>query len=381
MTTVYFGAKALQIVPTAFKLLAALCSGVVGWPGPRIHDPDHSASTVRERLGVGYQHLFPTFVSNTLGVVAALAFSLLTFLSSTSLLPGYVSVRWTWSLMILALIGLAGGRLASKRAQHSVRQIKTILADLSDGVEPRAVHSQSAEAAYAIEHPLIRHQHSRPDTKRALDLFYESATYHQEGNQQRALLLYQEALRVDPSLHDHACEALLDLSQGCSMHDQGAIFYWLGIHADYLMNRKQAAAYYQKAADAFHQIGYDRRESRARCNLGTAKMRLNDPSAMEEYEKAVALDPGNGTAHLNIGRTYYRISGPGDPRHERALDAFADAVLADPMIYGPTVISSLRQFGYTWQEDLEEITQRVESRRNQAPGDHKAPTMSDQTDG
>ena len=93
-------------------------------------------------------------------------------------------------------------------------------------------------------------------------------------------------------------------------------------------------------------------------------MRLHDSSAMEEFEKAINLNPKNGTAHLNIGRIYYGISSEGDPRYERALNAFADAIVADPLLYGPQVIASLREPGYTWQEDLEKVTQRVESKRH-----------------
>jgi hypothetical protein len=70
-----------------------------------------------------------------------------------------------------------------------------------------------------------------------------------------------------------------------------------------------------------------------------------------------------GTAHLNIARTYYLVGERGDYRYELALDAFADAIVADPLTYGPRVISSLREFGYTWKEDLDEITQRVERKR------------------
>jgi hypothetical protein len=59
------------------------------------------------------------------------------------------------------------------------------------------------------------------------------------------------------------------------------------------------------------------------------------------------------------------MSYPDDPRYELALDAFADAILADPLLYGPQVIASLRSLGYSWQADLEKITQRVESKRAQ----------------
>jgi hypothetical protein len=77
VTTVYFGKKALPILPCLVQLLAALLTGAVKWPGPRIHDPDPSASTVRARLGVGYQNLFPTFLFNALVGVSAFALSLI----------------------------------------------------------------------------------------------------------------------------------------------------------------------------------------------------------------------------------------------------------------------------------------------------------------
>ena len=92
-------------------------------------------------------------------------------------------------------------------------------------------------------------------------------------------------------------------------------------------------------------------------------MHLNDGAALDEFEHAIALNPKNGTAYLNIGRAYYSFCSDGDPRFDLALDAFANAIVADPLVYGPQVIASLREFGYTWQEDLEKITQRVESKR------------------
>jgi tetratricopeptide (TPR) repeat protein len=91
---------------------------------------------------------------------------------------------------------------------------------------------------------------------------------------------------------------------------------------------------------------------------------MNDPSGMEEFEKAIAINPKNGTAHLNIARIYYGISEAGDYRYERALDAFADAILTDPVTYGPMVVSSLREIGYTWKEDLEKITKKIEKKQH-----------------
>jgi len=263
----------------------------------------------------------------------------------------------------MALFALAGGGIGFKKAQRNAVQVNTILSDLANKVEPRAVDGQSAEAEYAIEHPLIGHRYLPSDRKRTLDLFFESVRCHQDGNEQRALILYQEAMRTDPSLHKNAREALSKMVQDCSSSDEGAIYYWLGIHSEYLMDWKQAAAYYEKAINAFAQIGYPKRESRAHCNLGKVKMHLRDPSAMEEFEKAIALNPKNGTAYINIGTAYYRISERGDSRFEQALDAFADAIVADPSTYGPIVASRLRSTGYTWKEDLEDITLRVASKQ------------------
>ena len=100
VATVYFGVNALQIVPTFLKLLVALARGVIKWPGPRIHDLDRNTSVIRERLGVGYENLFPTFISNTLGALAAFVFSLLTFISSTPLMSGYVKIDWIETIRV-----------------------------------------------------------------------------------------------------------------------------------------------------------------------------------------------------------------------------------------------------------------------------------------
>lgn len=139
--------------------------------------------------------------------------------------------------------------------------------------------------------------------------------------------------------------------------------YWLGAHSEYLLDRQQAKDWYEKAVQEFSQLGHKHRQARVHCNLGNVKMQMRDSSAMDEFEKAIILNPKNGTAHINIGTLYYGISERGDPRFERAMDAFADAIVADPALYGSTVISRLRSIVYTWKEDLEDISQRVEVRQ------------------
>lgn len=220
--------------------------------------------------------------------------------------------------------------------------------------EPRGIDGQSVESEYAIEHPLKGKQSQSPDSASALDLFSESVRYLQDGDELKASTLLQKALKVDPSLHSHACEALINMTKSCRPEDEGAVYYWLGIHTQYLDDYRQAESWYAKAVEAFHKIGYPKREGRAHCNLGRIKMKHEDPSGTEEFEKAIALNPMDGIAHIDIGIVYFLAD-----EHERALDAFAEAVWVDPSRYGPVVISRLQRLGYTWKEDMEKIGQRL----------------------
>lgn len=226
--------------------------------------------------------------------------------------------------------------------------------DISSNNEPRRIDRQSVESEYAIEHPLIGKQSQSLENAKALDLFFESVQHLQDGNETKAATLYQEALRIDPFLHINARDALIKRIKGCNLEEVGAIYYWLGIHTQYLEDFRQAESWYMKAIDAFHKIGYPKRESRAHCNLGRVKMKQRDPSGMEEFEKAIALNPMDGIAHIAIGTAYYMVD-----QRERALDAFAEAVSADPARYEPVVAARLQLFTYTWKEDMEKIGRLV----------------------
>lgn len=226
--------------------------------------------------------------------------------------------------------------------------------DIANKGEPRRIDSLSVESEYAIEHPLIGKQSESLINAKAVNLFFESVRYLQDGDDSKAALLYEEALIIDPFLHTNAREALINRVKSCGPEDEGAIYYWLGIHTQYLDDSRQAEGWYAKAVDAFHKIGYPKREGRARCNLGRVKMKHKDPSGMEEFEKAIALNPTDGIAYIDIGIAYYVAD-----QHERALDAFAEAVSSDPARYGPIVTARLQLFGYTWKEDVEKIGQRI----------------------
>ena len=360
-STIYFGLKLIRILATLFRLLLALSRGAVTWPGPRIHDMDRSASIVRARLGTGYQNLFSAFMGNSLSAVGAFMFFFLAFISQTSWLRGYVVIKSPWALYLFCSLAFLGGIISFNKARQNNEQVNLVLSDLAKKVEPRAVAGHSAESEYAIEHPLVRSPRLPAEARRGFDWFYESTCNLWECQVVKAAELYQQALTINPSLHQQARDLLSQMLQASpNAEEEGAVCYWLGIHSEYLLDFGSAAMWYERAVAAYQKIGYQKRESRAHCNLGHVRLQMNNPTGMSEFEKAIALNPKNGTAHINIARIYYLNSNPGEPQHDLALDAFAQAIIASPLSYGPKVISSLRNLGYTWQEDLEKITQRVE---------------------
>ena len=362
VTTVFFVVKAVLVFPTLLHLIKALTSGSARWPGPRVFDPDTHTSSGQSGHKSSSEYLFPSFVRYTLGAffVSCILGTLFCYSFLRLTLHMYLKVGY---LLFLTFLAFTWGVRNSQRAITFTTQVNRLLANLSTGVEPQQFDGFSAESEYAIEHPLTKNQDFQSDNKQAFILFVEATRNLQDGNDAKAHVLYQEALSINPTLHNDARAILSKMAKDGMSSEQGAVYYWLGIHSEYLMDLKQATAWYEKAAKAYNEIGYPMRESRVHCNLGNVKMRMNDPTGMDEFQKAIALNPRNGIAHINIARAYYSRSYPGDEEHELALDAFADAIVADPLTYGPKVISSLRRFGYTWKEDLEEITKRVESKR------------------
>ena len=361
--SVFFFVPLIRVVPAAVRLLFALMSRAVKWPGPIVPARNPRTSLGRAQLGLSPEHLFPNFLFYALGLMGAFLFALLTFISLMPAMSPYI--RNESSLMTLLFTGAVavGGWYGITHTQYYLPQLTALLANLYSTAEPRQSDGSSAEAEYAIEHPLSNYRTSPPETGRAVQIFCEATRFYQNGDQRSALMLYEQAQKLDPQLHQHARETLEQLAVSAQPPEMGALYYWLGAHSEYLRDWRSAKTWYERAAVVYHQLGYTRRESRVHCNLGNVKMHLNDGTALDEFEHAIALNPKNGTAHLNIGRAYYSFCSDGDPRFDLALDAFANAIVADPFVYGPQVIASLREFGYTWQEDLEKITQRVESKR------------------
>ena len=184
--SIYIGVLTLRILPTLLRLVAAMLAGTVKWPGPRIHDPERSASIARERLGAGYQNLFPAFVGNAAGVIGGLVVSLLMIISGTPLLREYIVFKSMWVALFLNLLAFAGAIIAFRKAVGNMIQVNALLSNLQTEGELRSLEGQSAEAEYAIEHPLLGNQTFKSARAVALDQFYESVRCHQDGNEAKA---------------------------------------------------------------------------------------------------------------------------------------------------------------------------------------------------
>jgi hypothetical protein len=135
----YFGVCLIGVIGILIRLLSALISGVVKWPGPIVHDPDPDVNRGRLHFGLPLDHLFSTYIWYFLSLAGAFVLSLLSFLSTTPLLAGQVHIRWTWGLPLVIMVVYLGGVIASKKANYHGSQVKRLLADLVGGVEPRLI--------------------------------------------------------------------------------------------------------------------------------------------------------------------------------------------------------------------------------------------------
>ena len=119
--------------------------------------------------------------------------------------------------MIILLVAFVGGRTGIKKAQRNVVRVNSLLSDIAQGIEPQTVDGQSARSEYAIEHPLIRYKSLPSNRRRALDQYYAAIRYQQDGNEFKASILYDEAMKADPSFHKNVRKDLLDVLEGSKL--------------------------------------------------------------------------------------------------------------------------------------------------------------------
>jgi tetratricopeptide (TPR) repeat protein len=99
-------------------------------------------------------------------------------------------------------------------------------------------------------------------------------------------------------------------------HQRGEAFYW-ALRPDFSMEN------FNKAME----LNPDNTE--AQIQRGWAKLRLSDPAgAFTDFSEALAREPNSGRAMFAIGYLYFDT-----PAHERALAAYEQAVVASPKYY------------------------------------------------
>ena len=157
VATVYFGVLTLRVLPVLLRLILALARGAVKWPGPIACDPDPKVSEGMARLGVRPEPLFPTFFRSTLGLMGAFGFSLMSLVNEFLMVvvPREGTALW---MLILISVAFIGGIIASKQALHHMGSVKILLSEIASKTELRQADGRSAEAEYAIEHPLLGHR-------------------------------------------------------------------------------------------------------------------------------------------------------------------------------------------------------------------------------
>jgi hypothetical protein len=105
----YFGLQTLRVLPILLRLLVALWSGTVKWPGP-------TNRYMRD--------LFPDFILNSVVVMAAFAFSIMSFVG---FLKSLLAIRQPGCFWILIIISYIGALFSSMKVIGNMVQVNALL--------------------------------------------------------------------------------------------------------------------------------------------------------------------------------------------------------------------------------------------------------------
>lgn len=137
--------------------------------------------------------------------------------------------------------------------------------------------------------------------------------YHQLGRKQDALGAYREAIRRDRTLI-------------AAYYNLGAVLFELGNQDEALKAYDVGLAPVEK--DLAEGRPVESTHAQAYLNLGVIHLqKQNWARALDAYQKALRLDPGQPAAHYNIGYVHYR-----QERFDEAHAAYERAVALDPSV-------------------------------------------------
>jgi len=153
----------------------------------------------------------------------------------------------------------------------------------------------------------------------------------------KAELLAREATEIDPE-HTNAYQNLGIIWRMRGDFDKARRFFekCLEIDSDYILAYGALGGLLQKSGDPAGAIRYYKKRIELQpseaiyVNLGAAYMDAgNYRKAIENYEKALEMDPGSGAAHFNLGNAYLKLGG-----YEKALSELKRAIAIDPKLAG-----------------------------------------------
>jgi protein O-GlcNAc transferase len=169
--------------------------------------------------------------------------------------------------------------------------------------------------------------------------FYRSNLYLHTGEKALAIASCRRALSLDPGLigaQQSLSRILLDTEQ----FEQAELSYrreieltpehfgpyhQLGVVLNRMARHAEAIELFKRA------ISLNPNSSASYSSLGAAYADFGDASeeiielARENFEKAVAIEPGNSDLHYNLGRLYWRVA-----RLDRAMESFDKAIEFNP---------------------------------------------------
>ena len=142
ITTVFFGIKAVLVVPSLLRLIQALRNLIVNWPGPKIYDYDTDLRSTKQSRELSMVYLFPLFVRYSIGAFA------LTLILSILFYTSFLQMDLHWYskagyLLFLTILNFTWGIANSKRTFYLVAQINGVLTNSPDAKGPSQNNSFS----------------------------------------------------------------------------------------------------------------------------------------------------------------------------------------------------------------------------------------------
>ena len=223
------------------------------------------------------------------------------------------------------------------RSPEAYRYMSAAGVPLGRGGQPEGPGAMTAiiKAPKGDVWPLIAGEIEQDQAKQDAQVFlYKGLAFANAGDWDRAILEYDEAIKLDPSLAE-------------AYNHRGGAYFSKGDYARAIAEYTKAVRLNPKFSAAYNNLGnahsamrdYKRAEAdytraietspnyvSALNNRGVARYRLKkDIKALKDFDRAIKLDPGYVQAYINRGSLHYA-------RNNRfaAIDDFTKAIELDP---------------------------------------------------